>query len=584
MKVWDGSQWLNAYASLSGALLATNNLSDLNNKATARTNLGVAIGTNVQAYDADLDAIAAITGTTGLLKKTAANTWSLDTNTYLTSAVTSVTGTSPVVSSGGSTPAISMPAATSSVNGYLTSADWTTFNGKQAAGSYVTSGGALGTPSSGTLTNVTGLPVGGISATGTPSASNYLRGDGTWSTVSASTATNLAGGALGSVPYQLLSGTTAFLSGNTTTTPQFITSTGVAGLATAPTLTGSTGSGNVVLSTSPTLVTPALGTPSSGTLTNCTFPTLNQNTTGTAAGLSATLAVASGGTGVTTSTGSGNNVLSTSPTLVTPVLGTPSSGTLTSCTGLPLTTGVTGTLPVANGGTGATTLTANNVLLGNGTSALQVVAPSTSGNVLTSNGTTWVSQAASGGGVTSLNGNTGALKGMDLISTANISGNVSTYNITGIPTGYAYLVLYLTIKVQNTTDAQFGFKLSINNGTSFAALSYCSAWDDGGGVINTNGNGYNSTEINGSISTSGGTSGQAFTSTVLNLFQGNATTGIFCQVQGQSSTMCSNTAGTLRQFMGGANTTSYVNAIQIFKTSGSYIANGTYSLYGVKNA
>lgn len=52
---------------------------------------------------------------------------------------------------------------------------------------------------------------------------------------------------------------------------------------------------------------------------------------------------------------------------------------------------VTGTLPVANGGTGAATLTANNVLLGNGTSALQVVAPGTSGNVLTSNGTTWTS-------------------------------------------------------------------------------------------------------------------------------------------------------------------------------------------------
>ena len=47
--------------------------------------------------------------------------------------------------------------------------------------------------------------------------------------------------------------------------------------------TTSTGTGSVVLSTSPTLVTPALGTPASGTLTNCTFPTLNQNTTGTAA-------------------------------------------------------------------------------------------------------------------------------------------------------------------------------------------------------------------------------------------------------------------------------------------------------------
>ena len=65
-----------------------------------------------------------------------------------------------------------------------------------------------------------------------------------------------------------------------------------------------------------------------------------------------------------------------------------------------LTTNVTGTLPVANGGTGATTLTANNVLLGNGTSAVQVVAPGTNGNILTSNGTTWVSQAPAASGLT----------------------------------------------------------------------------------------------------------------------------------------------------------------------------------------
>lgn len=56
--------------------------------------------------------------------------------------------------------------------------------------------------------------------------------------------------------------------------------------------------------------------------------------------------------------------------------------------------GLSATLAVASGGTGATTLTANNVLLGNGTSAVQFVAPGTSGNVLTSNGTTWVSAAA----------------------------------------------------------------------------------------------------------------------------------------------------------------------------------------------
>lgn len=79
-------------------------------------------------------------------------------------------------------------------------------------------------------------------------------------------------------------------------------------------VTDETGTGSLVFATSPTLVTPVLGTVASGDISACT---------------------------------------STSMVMVSPILGTPTSGALTNCTALPLTTGVTGALPVANGGTGA---------------------------------------------------------------------------------------------------------------------------------------------------------------------------------------------------------------------------------------
>ena len=254
---------------------------------------------------------------------------------------------------------------------------------------------------------------------------------GTWAigiSGTAASATNVAGGAANQIVYNTSAGVTSFLAAPTVT-DTFLKWTGsaftwTAALTTAVTsfsagstgltpstgttgavtlsgtlavanggtgVTSGTGTGSNVLNTSPTFVTPVLGTPTSGTLTNATGLPLTTGVTGT-------LPVANGGTGVTTKTGTGANVLNTSPTLVTPILGTPTSGTLTNATGLPLTTGVTGTLSVANGGTGATSLTANNIILGNGTSAVQVLAPATSGNILTSNGTTWLSTTGVSGG------------------------------------------------------------------------------------------------------------------------------------------------------------------------------------------
>lgn len=195
-------------------------------------------------------------------------------------------------------------------------------------------------PATSTIAGLEIIPLvqNGATSSATPAVlSAYFKAQGNQGTVSS---VNVSGGATG------LTSSGGPVTGIGTITLAGVLTTSAGGTNTTA---ASTGTGGVVLSNSPTLVTPNIGTPSAGVLTSCTGLPLTTGITGV-------LTTGHGGTNTTTaSTGTGGVVLATSPALVTPALGTVASGDLTACTGFPgATTG------------NATTFLGSDTLLGTG--------------------------------------------------------------------------------------------------------------------------------------------------------------------------------------------------------------------------
>lgn len=182
--------------------------------------------------------------------------------------------------------------------------------------------------------------------------------------------------------------------------------------------------------------------------------------------------------------------------------------------GVTMASGTSAPVTVAQGGTGATTLTANNVLLGNGTSAVATVAPGTNGNVLTSNGTTWTSAAAGGGfaaGTAMMFVQTSAPTGWTKSTTHNdkalrvVSGTASSGGSVAFTTAFASQAVSGTVGSTTLTTSQIPSHTH-NVGNAYVA----------GNCYGNFSAGNNNNAVSGGTG-GGGSHNHSFTGTAINL-------------------------------------------------------------------